>query len=156
MATYTIKRALFAITLSVIAMGCVKEADQQPLEQGQENLNEVVFHASWAPETKTVLQEDGSVWWSPGDEIALYIWGGGDDAKYYLKSDCKESSSKTDFVGKIGEHNSDNVFYAIYPYDKATSFYGFTIPSVQYATAGGFSPGQFVSFARSKDNTLTF
>ena len=156
MATYTIKRTLFAITLSVIAVGCVREADQQPLEQDQENLHEVVFHAGWEQETKTVLQEDGSIWWSPGDEISLYIWGGSDETKYCLKSDCKEPSSITDFVGKIGEYDSNNVFYAIYPYDKARGMASFTIPSVQYATAGGFSPGQFVSFARSTDNHLTF
>lgn len=71
MATYTIKRTLLVITLSVIAVGCVREADLQPLEQEQDNLHEVVFHAGWAPETKTALQEDGSVWWSPGDEIRL-------------------------------------------------------------------------------------
>lgn len=71
MTTYTIKKALFAIAISVIAVGCVKEVDQQPLEQEQDNLHEVVFHAGWAPETKTALQEDGRVWWSPGDEIKL-------------------------------------------------------------------------------------
>ncbi len=71
MTTYTIKRALFAITISVIALGCVKEVDLQPLEQEQDNLHEVVFHAGWAPETKTALREDGNVWWSPGDEIRL-------------------------------------------------------------------------------------
>ena len=148
-------RTLLAITLSVIAVGCVREA-QQPLEQDSENLHEVVFHAGWAPETKTVLQEDGSIWWSPGDEISLYIWGGSDETMYCLKSDCKEPSSITDFVGKIGEYDSNNVFYAIYPYDKARGMASFTIPTVQYATAGSLSPGQFVSFARSKDNNLSF
>lgn len=54
-----------------MAFGCVKEADHQPLEKDQEILHEVVFHAGWAPETRTVLQEDGSIWWSPGDEIQL-------------------------------------------------------------------------------------
>ncbi len=54
-----------------MALGCVKESDQQPPEQDLDNLHEVVFHAGWAPETKTALQEDGSVWWSPGDEIRL-------------------------------------------------------------------------------------
>lgn len=154
MATNTIKRVLLAITISIVAIGCVKEADEQPLDK--ENLQEIVFHAGWEPETKTVLQEDGSVWWSPGDEISLFIWGGSDDTMYCLKSDCKEPSSKTDFVGKIGEYGSNNVFYAIYPFDKARGIASFTIPSVQYATAGGFSPGQFVSFAKSNDNNLTF
>jgi len=143
--------AAIVLALFVMLVGCVNEADPQPLEQDQENLHEVVFHASWAPETKTVLQEDGGVWWSPGDEIALSV----SEGKYCLKSDCKEPSSKTDFVGKIGEHRY-NEFFAVYPYDKARGGNTFTIPSVQYATAGGFSPGQFVSFAYSRDYTLTF
>lgn len=158
MATNTIKRVLLAITISIVAIGCVKEADEQPLDK--ENLQEVVFHAGWAPETKTVLQEDGSVWWNPEDKIALFVFPEcvtqGDDYIFCLESDCTEPSSKTDFVGKVNNGEGETTYYAIYPYDKAREWYSFTIPSVQYATAGGFSPGQFVSFARSTDNYLTF
>lgn len=57
------------IALSLLLCGCAKEIEQQ---HPQEEMHEVVFHAGWAPETKTVLQEDGSVWWSPGDEISLF------------------------------------------------------------------------------------
>lgn len=57
------------IVLSIFLCGCVKEVEQQ---QPQGELHEVVFHAGWAPETKTILQEDGSIWWSPGDEISLF------------------------------------------------------------------------------------
>lgn len=160
MTTDTIQRALLAINLSVIVVGCVKEVEQQPLEQDQENLHEVVFHAGWASETKTVLQEDGSIWWSPGDEIALFMFPecvlDGDNYKYRLKSNSTKPSQNTDFEGIIGEGGGESTFYAIYPYDKAKNWYYFTIPSVQYATAGGFSPGQFASFARSEDNTLHF
>ena len=101
------------ITLSLLLCGCAKEVEQQ---QSQEELHEVVFHAGWAPETKTVLQEDGSVWWSPGDEIALCLVGHED--KYCLKSDCKEPSHETNFIGMIGDKDSEDTFYAIYPYDK--------------------------------------
>lgn len=159
MTTSTIKRTLFALTLIALLFGCVNvepQPKEQVQEEAQENLHEVVFHAGWEPETKTVLQEDGSVWWSPGDEIALFIWGGSNDTKYNLKSDCKVPSPTTDFVGHIGEYDSNDVFYAIYPYDKALGMASCTIPSTQYVTAGGFSPGQLVSFARSNDNNLTF
>lgn len=141
------------ITLSLLLCGCAKEVEQQ---QSQEELHEVVFHAGWAPETKTVLQEDGSVWWSPGDEIALCLVGHED--KYCLKSDCKEPSQETNFVGMIGENEGEDTFYAIYPYDKAkgTDLSRITIPSVQYATAGAISPGQFASFARAEGDNLTF
>lgn len=141
------------ITLSLLLCGCAKEVEQQ---QSQEELHEVVFHAGWAPETKTVLQDDGSIWWSPGDEIALCLVGHED--KYCLKSDCKEPSQKTNFIGMIGEKDSEDTFYAIYPYDKVkgTNPFSITIPSIQYATAGAISPGQFVSFARAEGDNLTF
>ena len=74
--TKSIINRAFGLIIPIVLIGCAKEVDsaeQQPLEQEQENLHEVVFHAGWAPETKTVLQEDGSVWWSPGDEICLLV-----------------------------------------------------------------------------------
>lgn len=64
-----INELLAVLLIPSLLLGCVKEAEQQ---QPEEVLHEVVFHAGWAPETKTVLQEDGSVWWSPGDEINIF------------------------------------------------------------------------------------
>lgn len=153
MKTISLQRTVWVVLLSSLSIGCVKEVEQQ---QPQEGLHEVVFHAGWAPETKTVLQEDGSVWWSPGDEIALCLVGHED--KYRLKSDCKEPSQETNFIGMIGENDGEDTFYAIYPYDKVkgTNPFSITIPSVQYATAGAISPGQFVSFARADGDNLTF
>ena len=66
----------------------------------QEELHEVVFHADWAPETKTVLQEDGSVWWSPRDEIIMFTKEAVTTG-YKLTSTNSEDSSMTDFVGLI-------------------------------------------------------
>ncbi len=144
-------RFLIVFSLLFTLYGCVKE-DEAPI--GLKDLHEVVFHAGWAPETKTVLQEDGSVWWSPGDEIALFIEG--DTTKYCLKSNSTEPSPTTDFIGMIGENDGNKKVYAIYPYDKGLRKNHFTIPSVQYATLGGFSPGQFVSIALSNDKNLYF
>lgn len=66
-------RVFVAITLSISFLSCVKEVEQRPEESSQGNLHEVIFHAGWAPETKTVLQEDGSIWWEPGDNAWLYF-----------------------------------------------------------------------------------
>ena len=149
----------FALSIALSGLAIVSGC-QREKELPDSDLHEVVFHAGWAPETKTVLQEDGSVWWSPGDEIALFIYPEcftmGDDYKFRLKSDSSEPSPKTDFVGKISVGEGETTYYAIYPYEKARGMTSFTIPSVQYATAGGFSPGQFISFARSTDDNLTF
>ena len=104
------KQMLFATIISTISVGCTIN---EPEQAQQEDLHEVVFHAGWESETKTVLQEDGtSIWWSPGDEIALFTgWNG---SKYKLISDCNEPSPKTNFIGSIGE--GEGPFYAIYPY----------------------------------------
>lgn len=97
MRTISLQRTLWAVLLSVLFTGCVKEIGQQP----QEELHEAVFHAGWAPETKTILQEDGSVWWSPGDEISLFV--GNTNANYHLTSTNDVASAATDFVGDISE-----------------------------------------------------
>ena len=136
---------------------CVKESYRQP--QDLEALHEVVFHASWEPETKTVLQQDGSIWWEPEDSIALFVWpeNGTGFNKYSLKADCEEPSSKTNFVGVIGEEKGTFMpYFAISPYKNAQSNSSFTIPSVQYSPIGTFASDQIVSFARSNDNHLTF
>ena len=154
-----ILRSLLICSFFITIIGCVKE-DETPIDKTglleEEDLQEVVFHAGWAQETKTVLKEDGSVWWTPRDSIALFRWGSNNYNlnKYCLKSDCKEPAQTTNFIGKIGE--SEGTYYAIYPYENAKDYCHFTIPSVQYAKAGGFSPGQFVSFARSDNESLTF
>lgn len=153
MSKMIIIRALNIIVISIALFGCAKEIEQQPSEIPQENLREVVFHAGWSSETKTALQEDGSVWWTPGDEIALFGLNSG--KKYRLQSNCEEPGPETDFVGMIEE--GDDTFYAIYPYDKSRDLNNcFTIPTVQYAESGRFADGQFVSFARAEGEELTF
>ena len=162
MATYTIKRALFAITISVIVVGCAKEADEQPQEQELENLHEVVFHAGWAPETKTVLQDDGSVWWSPGDEISLFV-GNSLNGGYKMTATNTEPAATADFVGQIG--GSGTIYTAIYPYhvsnrveyyDGAGISIDFTIPEEQVAKEGSFPEGALVSIAVSSNENLYF
>ena len=159
MATYTIKRALFAITFSVIVIGCVKEAEQQPQEQNSENLHEVVFHAGWAPETKTVLQEDGSVWWSPWDEISLFVEGNEDAGGFKFTSTITEPASTAEFIGQISDSNTK--YTAIYPYNEDNCVFSdgriqITIPTRQIAKEGTFADGALVSIAVSEDRNLYF
>jgi len=153
------RKVLYLLIIPLILAGCAKVKESE-MPSEQEGLHEVVFHAGWDPETRTTLQGDGSVWWSPGDEIALFIYpdciDGGEDYQFRLKSDCTEPSPKTNFVGKIGEGTGETTYHAFYPYDRARNMACFNIPSVQYAKSGGFSQGQMISFARSNDENLTF
>ncbi len=154
---YTYKSTIATIALSLLFCGCVKEVKQQP----QEELQEVVFHAGWAPETKTVLQEDSSVWWSPGDEISLFVDKGGMiEGGYKLTSTNIEPISKTDFIGKIGNRQPNCPYIAIYPYSEANKVNGSSIstaiPSIQVAKENTFEKNMFVSIAISDDENLSF
>ena len=151
------KNALHALLLPLLFAGCVAEIDNL---QKQEDLHEVVFHAGWDPETKTVLQEDGSVWWSPGDEISLFV-GEGEKGGYKLTSTNTEPAATVDFVGHIDIDNSGSPrYYALYPYDSKASFSDgvvyTSVPSIQYAKAGTVSEKQLVSLAVSENETLSF
>lgn len=151
---------LIAFFLMLTICGCVKD-DEAPLEQ--ENLHKVVFHAGWAPETKTVLQSDGSVWWSPGDEIIVFSGEGQVENGYKFTSTNSSPSAIVDFAGSMPDY-SDKTITAIYPYDEKFSCYigneqqqlNFIVPAVQYATPGTFSKSQLISVARLENETFYF
>lgn len=153
---YTYKSTIAAIALSLLFCGCAKEVEQQ---QPQEELHEVVFHAGWAPETKTVLQDDGSVWWSPEDEISLFV-GEGNNGGYKLTSTNDEPSATTDFVGNIRKKSSTETYTAIYPYNDANmvteNAVVAIIPSAQIAKENTFEKNLFASVAVSDDENLSF
>lgn len=154
----SVRTILCAIALFTVMAGCVKEVEQ-PIDV-EENLHEVIFHAGWDAETKTVLQEDGQVFWSPGDEISLFI-GDGENGGYKLTSTNTEPAAKADFVGQIGENKLDSKYIAVYPFNPNSFVYGGNclvteVPSVQYATAGSFSQNQLISVAMSDNDHLYF
>lgn len=156
MKTVFLQRTLWAILLTFLLTGCVKEIEQQ---QPQEELHEVVFHAGWEPETKTVLQEDGSVWWSPGDEISLFV-GNGENGGYKLTSTNETPSATTDFIGNICDTPTTTSYIAIYPYNASNYVASNTIhteiPATQVAKEGTFENNLFVSMACSDNENLYF
>ena len=158
MTTSTIK-ALIAVISTSLIIACVKEAELQPLNQ--DYLHEVVFHAGWAPETKTVLQENGSVWWEPGDAIGLFAGPGiGTYGGYKLMSTNNEPAASVNFFGQIGDNQNAQKYEAVYPYNSSNSFDGTTlkacIPINQVAKEGTFDKNAFISVAISDNNNLFF
>ena len=138
------RNTLLSLIIPVILVGCAKviEVEAPQVQEGQpEGLDEVVFHAGWAPETKTVLQEDGSIWWEPGDKVGLFFtkfwedeFGGGsvENCHLTLLSQNSENAPTTDLVANIGNlrvrygiDSQDEIkpFYAIYPDNDYNRFY---------------------------------
>lgn len=147
---------LVTFLFSVSMTGCVKEIDnQRPLEETQIELHEVVFYAGWDTETKTVLQEDGSVWWSPRDEISIF--GTDRDENHKFVSTNETASSWASFIGQI---NDSEKYVAVYPYRDNVHYEDgkvhMSFPNEQTAKEGTFDKECFASIAVSSNKELFF
>lgn len=150
-----------ALILSILSLcSCVKEVERVQ----SDNLHKAVFHVGWHMETKTSFQEDGSIWWEPGDKISLFT-APGSYGGYCMNATIQEPSPKTDFEGMIGE---GSVFSAIYPYSDLSYFdgtkFGIDFHSEQVAHEGAFptpvagysNRATFYGIAQSLDDNLYF
>ena len=152
------RKVLYLLIIPLILAGCARVKEVE-IPQEKEGLHEVVFHAGWDPETRTELQEDGSVWWSPGDEISLFVeksdWGG----FYKLTSTNTDPTPKVDFVGQVDNQQAIS-YLAVYPYNPDFSYNGYcfktTTPLTQIAREGTFDKGYLVSAAVTTDDHLYF
>lgn len=110
--------------------------------------------------SKTVLQSDGSIFWSPGDEINMFYkssWG-------KFTSNSTEPEATTSFSGSIEVYvpNGEDEFWAVYPYhsqhyfDHSKQAVNVILPDTQGGVAGTFNKGYFISMAKSKDYSLSF
>lgn len=119
--------------------------------------------------TKTEIQDGTSVVWKKGDAIAVFVYSGAtNDIKNYKRykfvSRNEVSSSSTEFEGdvKLAYEFADEDYYAVYPYDAASSCKNghltVDLPSTQVAKAGSFGDDLFISVASSPGNTnkMTF
>lgn len=145
------QHSILAVALLATALSCVHK------ETGPER---VTFKAIMAddPATRTVLQSDGSVFWSPRDSINLFYG----TSFAMLTADNTAASAQASFTGELDGFlpNGQDEFWAVYPYSSANRFDGsavtLTLPSQQNGVAGTFDAELFVSLARSKDYTLQF
>lgn len=124
------KTLLYVLGTAVIFCSCVKEADKSP-ETVQST--EVIIHATMAGNgnTKTVLQENGSVFWQPGDQIAVFF----NSVKVPFTSYNSVDAASAYFVGNLDfatAHNegSDGAvageykYLGLYPLYIAEPYYG--------------------------------
>lgn len=111
--------------------------------------------------TKTELQADGSIFWSPKDSIILH-YGTGTMYSWKLKADNTEPVAQTGFSGPLEgfQYNGTDSFWAIYPYSIYHDYDGssvtVTLPEEQAGVEGTFARELFISVATSKDYTLSF
>ena len=116
--------------------------------------------------TKTVLHDDGFVYWSPYDSISLFYGSGMAGGSKFIAQNATDVRV-TNFSGKIGVvtggdeiSESETFFWGLYPYDSTSSCDGETvtmqIASVQKGVAGTFASGYAPSLGRAKGLMLAF
>ena len=165
MRTKNFTRFSILLILSLLAHSCQEEI--KPLvinEQGHFTLhaqNESDFHISGeeGPKTRSVLQPDGSVFWSPADSISFFI-GNGANGGYPLVSNNSSDAAQADFIGKIGNCPQGATCFAIYPYNAKSSCTESSLstylPSEQTAVEGTFADDLFISVATSQTDRMNF
>ena len=125
------------------------------------DLSDVVFYATYEdvdPDTRTILQSDGSIQWDAHEEISIML---GDKSARFVSSNS-EPAAKVEFHGSLEgfQYSSGDSFWAVYPYSQFNQCNGTTVsvnvPTLQTAKDGTFERDYFVSVARRADFNLYF
>ncbi len=151
------KHPAFFLFFAALA-GCTAEPPVTG-ELREENLMTIVADTEGGAETRTVRQADGRVFWSPGDEIAVFSQAGSGARFVSVET---ESKVRARFQGTVADKPSATSYlYAVYPYDPSLTFDGSVfhhaaIPAHQTAVEGSFDPAAFVSVGRTRTQNMTF
>lgn len=125
---------------------------------GVTKLVPMTFNAEGESCSRTGLQDDNSVFWSPGDCICVFPSSG---KKYKFVTDITETSATALFHGEIEESDS---YIAYYPYPKEEGHtlgiegneFTFYVPEEQPAVNGSFDSSLNPSLAIAEGGRLFF
>ena len=140
------------------ALWLLASASCQVEEINTPDTGEMTFYASNEAGTRTTLLADGSVLWSPADEISIFC----DNAEGKFVSTNTTTAGEVEFKGTLeGTNRKDGDYYwAVYPFREDNSYSDgqltLTLPSEQQAVEGAFADDLFISVARSTNNRLYF
>ena len=158
-------KKLIIPVLALVLASCAKEqfSESQVAQPGQEL---TITATSGDPDTRTERASDGSVLWSPGDQISLF-YGSGTDGGSCFTSQNTETAKVANFTGTIGVITGgndvsveDTYFWATYPYNATASCDGASVTTVlsseQVATPDTFADDLFPSIGRSQGLNMAF
>lgn len=148
-----IKYSLIAIA-AMVAVSCAKEITPEAGQTPETNLNlvEITLTATGESdeETKAVFSGYPKIAWEGNEEISLLGTNTGNQ-----KLTTTTKGHQATFTGYADI--TDEVYYAVYPYDSNVSLTAdgklsnVTVPAVQTATAGSFDPKAYIAVAKSTD-----
>lgn len=160
-------KGLISILVLLVVVSCTKE--ELSLSGIRNQSRRLTIEATQevdSVQTKSVLQENGDVYWSPGDEISLFFMSG-EKGGYKFTSQNKEVAKAAQFTGVIsgitggGEDIADDAyFYGIYPYKEVNECVNgaliTSLDSEQQAIAGTFAEDLFITVSRSQNVKMGF
>ncbi|MCR5325126.1 MAG: fibrobacter succinogenes major paralogous domain-containing protein [Bacteroidales bacterium] len=152
--------------LVVLAAGCsdLKESPESSIFTDEEIIL-TATREGLDPGTRSVRQDDGSVYWGPSEAISVFYgsegWGGG--SKFV--STNTSNAKKVEFQGTIETTEPGKEYWAVYPYSvdnelEDNDMYGslifINIPFVQTGVEGNFSDNAFPAIAKGSSTSLAF
>lgn len=160
---------LYGLLLSPLFAVSCSEADGVDEANHIEYSQTITIEASqegYTSESRTIRQEDGSVFWNPSDEISLFFMSGENGGNKFTSQNT-EVAEIAEFSGTIngitggGEGLSgDAYFWAVYPYSKENSCESNSVitalPDTQQGIEESFADDLFITVARSTGVKMGF
>jgi len=123
-------------------------------------LGEVEFYAinESRPVSKTVLQDNGDIYWEIADQIDIFCG----DSRSVFKSTNNSPAAEVTFKGSLDGFvwNENNEYWAVYPSSESNTFDGnsvsLSLSDTQVAWGGTFYKTHFPSIAKTTDSNLAF
>ena len=152
-----------------VTMSCSVDKEtpaEDVIQSGQLTITASFAEEDGDDDTRTALQESGSVWWNPGDALSVF-YGSGSNGGSKFTADIENSASIANFTGIIdvvtggGEISiEDTWFWATYPYNASASCDGSSITTIlpyeQTGSKGTFSDKTFLTVAKSRGLLMSF
>ena len=111
------------------------------------------------PGTRSIRLDDGSVWWSPNEEVSIFYGSGSDGGSKFVSMNTSIAET-VELQGTIQMSGSGKEFWAVYPYSEDNSCDGTSIttiiPSQQTGVEGNFSDDVFPAMAKGSSTSLPF
>lgn len=112
-----------------------------------------------APGTRSFRLDDGSVWWSPNEEVSVFYGAGSNGGSKFVSMNSAIAET-VELQGSVQMAGSGKDFWAVYPYSEDNSCDGSSIitviPDQQIGVEGNFSNDVFPTVAKSSSLSLAF
>ena len=146
------------VAVSVIACSDIIESEEDLVFPEREIIL-TATREGLQPGTRSFRLDDGSVWWSPNEEVSVFYGEGSNGGSKFVSMNTSIAET-VELQGSVQMSGSGKDFWAVYPYSEDNSCDGSSvttvIPDQQTAVEGNFSNDVFPTIAKSSSLSLAF